>query len=72
LNISFVIKESDVPKAVQRLHAQFFPAPAKAISAHTKNGSGKRARANGRGAATPRARAANASEVADGSADLIS
>jgi aspartate kinase len=72
LNISFVIKESDVPKAVQRLHAQFFPAPVKAISAHTKNGSGKRARANGRGAATPRARAANASEVADGSADLIS
>ena len=26
INISFVVQESDVPKAVQRLHAQFFPA----------------------------------------------
>ena len=62
LNISFVIQESDVPKAVQHLHAQFFSASAKPISAHTKNGSAKRARANGRGSATtPRARAASAS-----------
>jgi aspartate kinase len=72
LNISFVIQESDVPKAVQALHAQFFPASPKINSAHTKNGSGKRARANGRGSATPRARAASASAVLENRYDLIS
>jgi hypothetical protein len=61
LNISFVIQESDVPKAVQHLHAQFFPASAKTTPAHKNNGSSKRARANGRGSITPRARAASAS-----------
>jgi len=61
LNISFVIQESDVPKAVQHLHAQFFPAPANAISAQKKNGNSKRARANGRGPLTPRVRATRAS-----------
>jgi aspartate kinase len=49
LNISFVIQESDVPKAVQHLHAQFFP-----VSAQSKNGSNKLGRAK----AKPRTRAA--------------
>jgi aspartate kinase len=61
LNISFVIRESDVPKAVQHLHAQFFPASAKTISAHKRNGSGKRTGANGRAKVTPRTRAVGAS-----------
>jgi predicted amino acid-binding ACT domain protein len=60
LNISFVIQESDVPKAVQHLHAQFFPASAK-TSAHKNNGSGRRTRANGRGLVTARARAVSVS-----------
>ena len=30
INISFVIKESDVPRAVRQLHAHFFPTPAAA------------------------------------------
>jgi predicted amino acid-binding ACT domain protein len=72
LNISFVIQESDVPKAVQRLHAQFFPTSAKTTSARKNNGSSKRARANGRGSVPPRARAASASAVVESSADLIS
>lgn len=60
LNISFVIQESDVPKAVQHLHAQFFPASGKTTSTQKKNGSSKRAGANGRGPTTTRARAAGA------------
>ncbi|MCU1270080.1 MAG: aspartate kinase [Acidobacteriaceae bacterium] len=60
INISFVIQESDVPKAVRHLHAQFFPAAAKSL-VHKKNGSGKRARVNGRGSLPQRARAASAS-----------
>src|SRR4029077_7172833 len=59
INISFVIQESDVPKAVRHLHAQFFPAAAKS-SARRKNGSGKRVRVNGRATVAPRARAAGA------------
>jgi predicted amino acid-binding ACT domain protein len=58
LNISFVIQESDVPKAVQHLHAQFFPVSVKASSAQNKNGSNKLGRANGRAKAKPRTRAA--------------
>jgi aspartate kinase len=61
LNISFVIRESDVPRAVQHLHAQFFPASGKTISAHKRNGSGKRTGANGRAKVTPRTRAVGAS-----------
>jgi aspartate kinase len=57
LNISFVIRESDVPKAVQHLHAQFFPSSAKTISVHKRNGSGKRTGPNGRAKVTPRTRA---------------
>ena len=58
LNISFVIQESDVPKAVQHLHAQFFPASVKASSAQSKNGSKKLGRANGSAKAKPGTRAA--------------
>jgi aspartate kinase len=61
LNISFVIQESDVPKAVQHLHAQFFPVSPNSISAQKKNGGSKRARANGRGSLTPRVRATRVS-----------
>jgi aspartate kinase len=63
LNISFVIQEKDVPKAVRHLHAQFFPASAKVLSAKQSNGSDKRKRANGRGTVQPRARAASASSA---------
>ena len=59
INISFVIQESDVPKAVRHLHAQFFP-PAVKSSARRKNGTGKRTRVNGRATVAPRARAAGA------------
>ena len=58
--------------AVRHLHAQFFPASAKTAGAQKKNGSVKRARANGRGSATPRARAGSASAVVESSADLNS
>lgn len=47
LNISFVIRESDVPKAVRHLHAQFFPSSADAVSRSRKSASGKRLRSNG-------------------------
>src|SRR5947209_15431796 len=40
INISFVVQESDVPKAVRHLHAHFFPG----ISAG-KIGTGKKSRA---------------------------
>jgi aspartate kinase len=63
LNISFVIQESDVPKAVRHLHAHFFPASAQ-TPGQTKNGGVKRARGVGRETAVPRARAASASAPA--------
>jgi aspartate kinase len=59
INISFVIQESDVPKAVRHLHAQFFPAAVK-LPARRKNGTGKRTRVNGRATVAPRARTAGA------------
>src|SRR5947208_12599303 len=46
INISFVIQEGDVPKAVRRLHAQFFPARSNGIAAQKKNGLA-RGRTNG-------------------------
>ena len=38
INISFVVQESDVPKAVRHLHEHFFPAgePHKIVSAKSK------------------------------------
>src|SRR6266496_365758 len=58
INISFVVQESDVPKAVRHLHAQFFPATSGGKIATTKkiatpkkraakNGSARRVRTNG-------------------------
>jgi aspartate kinase len=62
INISFVVQESDVPKAVRRLHAQFFPAaPDRKIAIQRKitdqnkaNGTAHRARAHGFAASTSR------------------
>src|SRR6185312_7745443 len=70
LNISFVIQESDVPKAVQHLHAQFFPASSKK-STHKNNGSSKRSRANGRVSVTSRART-GAEQVTESGVELHS
>ena len=51
INISFVVQESDVPKAVRHLHAQFFPGvgAGKAATAKksTANGLARRRRTNG-------------------------
>jgi hypothetical protein len=56
INISFVVKESDVPKAVRHLHEQYFPAatsvkpdanPARALAAKKKINGHNRKRANG-------------------------
>jgi aspartate kinase len=48
INISFVIQEADVPKAVRCLHQRFFPASANGV--HKTNGRAKAKRANGSGA----------------------
>src|SRR5206468_5910946 len=52
INISFVVQENDVPKAVRRLHAQFFPAIsggniATSKKRAAKNGSARQIRTNG-------------------------
>jgi aspartate kinase len=52
INISFVVQESDVPKAVRHLHAQFFPGTsagkiATARRSRAKNGLARRVRTNG-------------------------
>ena len=52
INISFVIQENDVPKAVRHLHAQFFPGRrsgkvATAKKSRAKNGLTRRVRTNG-------------------------
>jgi aspartate kinase len=49
INISFVVKQSDVPQAVRHLHAHFFPdgaAKAKVVS-QRRNGIALRVRTNG-------------------------
>ena len=56
INISFVIQESDVPKAVRHLHERFFPAARK--NSVRKNGGGKQLSVNGRAALGRPARAA--------------
>jgi aspartate kinase len=43
INISFVVQESDVPKAVRHLHGHFFPA----ASSDKKNGLARKKRTNG-------------------------
>ncbi len=52
INISFVVKESDVPRAVQHLHAKFFGEAAETGSAvRWTQSSGQRAMKNGNGSA---------------------
>jgi aspartate kinase len=62
INISFVVDENDVPKAVRRLHGHFFP-PAKGSrkAAHKKNGVERRVAANGSG--TTRSRRSRAYQI---------
>ena len=56
INISFVVDEKDVPKAVRRLHGHFFPAvTTRKVRAHKKNGLG-RVRVNGSAAGGGRRR----------------
>jgi aspartate kinase len=51
INISFVVRESDVPRAVQRLHAQFFPAGRSLAAGKSKtDGAAQGERVNGAGA----------------------
>lgn len=64
INISFVIQESDVPKAVRHLHAYFFPVAERSNSAQKQKKNGAERRVNGRGVPAPRARAAKASAAA--------
>jgi aspartate kinase len=60
INISFVIQESDVPKAVRHLHEHFFPASSNA--GREKNSKGvKSASVNGRGTLAKGAGASSAS-----------
>jgi len=51
INISFVVKEDDVPRVVRHLHDHFFAAPAKKKNGVRVNGTGRLGRrtANGRG-----------------------
>lgn len=55
INISFVVKEQDVPRAVRHLHSYFFPKNTVAIQ--KRNGGGK-SRVNGSGTNAPKSRAA--------------
>jgi predicted amino acid-binding ACT domain protein len=50
INISFVVKEDDVPRVVRHLHDHFFSAPAKKKAGVRVNGTGRvrRRPANGR------------------------
>src|SRR5260370_26189250 len=55
INISFVVKESDVPTGVRHLHEHFFPAArGSKNAAHKRNGIGRRVATNGSGATTSR------------------
>ncbi len=58
INISFVVKEEDVPRAVRHLHGYFFPESTK--QSHKKNGAA-RSRANGSGTRAFKSRAVAAS-----------
>jgi aspartate kinase len=59
INISFVVQEGDVPKAVRHLHAQFFPARSNGIAAQKKNGLAP-GRTNGSGTRVVKRRSAAA------------
>ncbi|HKW18104.1 MAG TPA: lysine-sensitive aspartokinase 3 [Terriglobales bacterium] len=60
INISFVIQEADVPRAVRHLHQYFFPA--NSASARKKNGTTKTA-VNGRGSLAKGAGASSATVI---------
>jgi aspartate kinase len=64
INISFVVSENDVPKAVRHLHEHFFPAPGKNKSPIAKRNSSSRRqiRANGSGSAVRTSRPTNQKE----------
>jgi len=62
INISFVVQESDVPKAVRHLHEHFFPARSTATAAHKANGAG-RVRTNDSGMPAAKRRGAAASST---------
>jgi aspartate kinase len=51
INISFVVQESDVPKAVRHLHEHFFPVTNAKIATEKKKGLARRSRPNGSGIA---------------------
>jgi aspartate kinase len=61
INISFVIQESDVPKAVRRLHEYFFPASSNPT--RKKNSTGKTTGVNGRGSLAKGAGASSAAAI---------
>jgi aspartate kinase len=63
INISFVVQESDVPKAVRHLHAQFFPSKSGESAVQKKNGVARQSRTNGSGRNSPKARAIAAANV---------
>ena len=65
INISFVVKEEDVPRAVRHLHGHFFPGSTK--RSHKKNGSA-RTRANGSGTGVLKSRAVAAAGQATSTA----
>jgi aspartate kinase len=67
INISFVVKESDVPRAVRHLHAHFFPASAgntRSPRKQPKRVNGSPARLPSRSTASPTAVSANQKEKA--------
>jgi len=68
INISFVVKEEDVPRAVRHLHGHFFPGSRK--QSHKKDGAA-RTRANGSGTGAVRSRAATASAQEISSASRV-
>ena len=63
INISFVVSEADVPRAVRHLHEHFFPATAAgkppASTAAKANGVPRKVRANGSGLAVSKTRGLN-------------
>jgi diadenosine tetraphosphate (Ap4A) HIT family hydrolase len=67
INISFVVKESDVPQAVRHLHAHFFPASAdktRSPGKQPKRVNGSAARLPSRSTTSPTAVSADQKEKA--------
>ena len=64
INISFVIKEDDVTRAVKHLHEHFFPATARPVG--TRNGTGRQ---NGKGTTNQRRKLTSA--LAEGARSVV-